>query len=226
MKKLLEYFTIFEYLLWSASVLTIVLCHFIFGGDVMTLWASVIGISALVFCAKGHPLGQALIILFSIFYGYISYTFSYYGEMITYLGMSAPMALWALIAWLKNPYEKGRAEVRVNAVAKKEWIFVFSLTSAVTAVFCPVLYILNTNNIVFSTISVSTSFLAVYLTARRSPYYALAYAANDAVLIILWTYAALFDFSYVGVVICFGAFLLNDIYGFANWMKIKKRQAQ
>lgn len=43
----------------------------------------------------------------------------------------------------------------------------------------------NTANIIPGTISVTTSFVAVYLTFRRSPYFALAYAANDVVLIVL-----------------------------------------
>lgn len=40
-------------------------------------------------------------VVFSILYGVISFTFAYYGEMITYLGMTAPMAVVALVSWLK-----------------------------------------------------------------------------------------------------------------------------
>ena len=83
----------------------------------------------------------------------------------------------------------------------------------------------NTANILPSTLSVTTSFLAVYLTFRRSPYFALAYAANDIVLIILWILASLYDVRYVSVVVCFVAFLVNDIYGYLSWQKMKKRQA-
>lgn len=32
-------------------------------------------------------------VLFSLLYGIISYAFAYYGEMITYLGMTMPMAV-------------------------------------------------------------------------------------------------------------------------------------
>lgn len=39
----------------------------------------------------------------------------------------------------------------------------------------------NTANIVPSTISVTTSFIAVYMTLRRNPFFALGYAANDVV---------------------------------------------
>ena len=69
-------------------------------------------------------------------------------------------------------------------------------------------------------------FLAVYLTCRRSPYFALAYAANDIVLIVLWVMASLYDVRYVSVVVCFVAFFANDIYGYLSWQKMKKRQAE
>lgn len=72
----------------------------------------------------------------------------------------------------------------------------------------------------------TTSFLAVYLTFRRSPYFALAYAANDIVLIILWILASLYDIRYVSVVVCFIAFFANDIYGFVSWRKMKTRQQE
>ena len=72
----------------------------------------------------------------------------------------------------------------------------------------------------------TTSFIAVYLTFRRSPYFALAYAGNDIVLIVLWIMASIYDMKYVSVVVCFVAFLLNDIYGFFSWRKMEKRQAK
>ena len=72
----------------------------------------------------------------------------------------------------------------------------------------------------------TTSFLAVYLTFRRSPGYALGYAANDVVLIVLWVLAALADPAYVSVAVCFAAFLVNDLYGFFSWRKMECRQRE
>lgn len=129
-------------------------------------------------------------IIFSLLYGVISYAFSYYGEMITYLGMTAPMALFALITWLKNPYRGNRAEVAVNRIGKWELCGMYVLTAVVTVGFYFILDYFETANMIPSTLSVTTSFIAVYLTFRRSPYFALAYAANDVVLIVLWTLAA------------------------------------
>ena len=99
-------------------------------------------------------------------------------------------------------------------------------TAMVTVLFYYILKYFHTANIVPSTLSVTTSFLAVYLTFRRSPYFAIAYAANDLVLIVLWVLASLQDTRYISVVACFAAFYANDIYGYISWQKMKKRQEQ
>ena len=97
---------------------------------------------------------------------------------------------------------------------------------AVTCIFYFILEYFNTANIIPSTLSVTTSFLAVYLTFRRSPYFALAYASNDIVLIALWILASMHDVRYISVVACFVAFLVNDIYGFISWRNMKIRQQE
>ena len=163
-------------------------------------------------------------ILFSLLYGLISYTFSYLGELITYLGMTAPMALIALNSWLRNPYQGNRAEVTVNQITPGEMDGMLALTLLVTVGFYFILDHFETANILPSTLSVSTTFAAVYLTFRRSPYFALAYAANDVVLIVLWTLAAMENISYLSVLICFVMFLVNDLYGFISWKRMEKRQ--
>lgn len=83
----------------------------------------------------------------------------------------------------------------------------------------------DTAKLLPGTLSVTTSFAAVFLTFRRSPYFALAYAANDAVLILLWVLASMTDSSYISVAVCFCAFLANDIYGYISWRKMKIRQS-
>ena len=225
MKKLLNYFTKAEIILWVSSVL-MTIGSFLISGDEGWLGfiASLIGVTALILCAKGNPICQVLMIIFCLMYTYISYTFSYYGEMITYACMSLPMAAFSLISWLRNPFKGNKAEVKVGKLKNKEHIFMVLLTSAVTVAFYFILKAFNTANLIPSTFSVATSFGAAYLTFRRNPYYALWYAANDIVLIILWTLAAMKDISYISVIMCFVTFLANDIYGFISWKKMEKRQ--
>ncbi len=221
----MKYFTKLEMTLWSCSVILILISFVVFDREsYMTLAASLIGVTSLIFSAKGNPIGQFLMVVFSLLYGVISYTFAYYGEMITYLGMTMPMAIFALVSWLRNPYNGKRSEVKVNDIGKKETVFMWVLSVLVTVLFYFILDTFHTANIVPSTLSVTTSFVAVYLTFRRSPYFALAYAANDIVLLVLWALASAEDIRYISVFVCFAAFLVNDLYGFWNWRKMKKRQ--
>ena len=225
MKKLTTYFSKGELILWGSSAGLILISFFLFDRvNFMTLAASLIGTTSLIFNAKGNPIGQALMIVFSLLYGVISYTFSYFGEMITYLGMTGPMALFALISWLRNPYNGNHAEVAVNRLENKELAFLYVMTALVTFGFYFILDHFDTANMIPSTLSVTTSFIAVYLTFRRSPYFALAYAANDVVLIVMWMLAAAEDISYLSVIICFLMFLVNDLYGFISWKRMEKRQ--
>ena len=223
--KIFGYFTVGEVVLWGLSQLFILLSFFLFDGkEYLTLASSLLGTTSLIFCAKGNPIGQLLMLIFSAFYGFISWGFAYYGEMITYLGMTAPMAAFSLVAWLKNPYKGNKAEVKVARLSAKEIVFAFLLTGLITFAFYFILQAFDTANLLPSTLSVSTSFLAVYLTFRRSPYYALAYAANDIVLIALWLLAVLEDIGYLSVLVCFVVFLVNDLYGFFNWLRMRKAQ--
>lgn len=220
----LKGFTKRDFFLWGGSVALIAAAFLAFDREnFLSPAASIVGVTSLIFIAKGNPLGQALTIVFSVFYGIISFSFGYYGEMMTYLGMTAPMAGAAMVSWLKNPY-KDSAEVAVNSLKPRELWIMLPLAAAVTAAFYFLLRALGTANLLPSTISVTTSFLAVYLLFRRSPFYALAYAANDIVLMVLWAMAAAEDISYFSVLICFVVFLANDVYGFFSWIKMRKRQ--
>ena len=216
----------FEICLWLTSVIVVVLSYVLSGFEGLgNTICSLVGVTALIFVAKGHVLGMILCIVFAAGYGVIALHFRYYGELITYAGMTLPMNVFALISWIKNPYGDSR-EVKVAAMSKQQVALVWLSALVVTAVFYFILKALDTPNLLPSTISVTTSFLAVALTYFRSPYYALAYAANDVVLIVLWTIACFTDTSYIPVVICFVMFFANDIYGLYNWKKMQKRQQE
>lgn len=215
---------VFEWILFLTSVVTIIVSYFISGnGALLEMIASLIGVTALIFVAKGLIIGQALTVVFSVFYGIISLSFNYWGEMITYLFMSAPIALLATIEWIRHPY-KNTDVVEVNKVTKKHIITMCVLATVTTVGFYFVLKALDTPNLLFSTLSVTTSFCAAYLTYLRSPYYGIGYSLNDVVLIVLWVLASIKDISYLPMVLCFVMFLLNDLYGFYNWRRLRKVQ--
>ncbi len=214
----------FELSLWIASVLVCIGAYILSGGgDRLTLVSSLIGVTALIFVSKGYVLGQVLTVVFAVFYGIVSFFFRYYGEMITYLCMTAPIAALSVISWLRHPY-KNTKEVKVAHLTKKQLAVMVILAVLVTIIFYFILDALGNANMFFSTISITTSFIASYLTFYRSPYYALAYAANDVVLIVLWVLATAENISYLPMILCFIMFLANDLYGFYNWQRIEKKQ--
>ncbi|MBO5415500.1 MAG: nicotinamide mononucleotide transporter [Clostridia bacterium] len=218
--------TKFELTLWICSIFLVTLSFLIsVEKNPLTLIASLIGVTALIFTAKGYLLGQILIVVFSVFYGIISLRQQYYGEMITYLGMSSPIAILAAVSWFKNPYKNSR-EVTVSKPSKKQLALMFSLSAIVTIIFYFILRALGNASLIVSTFSVTTSFIAAYLTFLRSPYYALGYALNDIVLIILWSIAAISAPENLPMLICFAVFLVNDLYGFINWCRMEKRQRE
>jgi len=213
-----------ELFLWLSSVSAVLLSYIALpSGNVLCLIASLVGVTALIFVAKGYVIGQVLTVIFSIMYGIISFEMRYFGEMITYLGMTAPVAVLAVIEWMRHPF-KGSREVKVRRLSGKHYFVMFILTGIITIMFYFILRYFDTANLFLSTVSVATSFIASYLTMMRSPLYGIGYGMNDIVLILLWLLAFLEDQSYSPVLICFFVFLINDIYGFFNWRNIEKKQ--
>mgnify|MGYP004459248195 FL=1 len=211
-----------EWILWMGSLAIVILSNLLSTDrDVLTLVSACVGITSLIFAAKGNVWAQILMVIFSILYGLISWQFRYWGEMITYIGMTMPMAVWSTITWIKNPSESGQ-EVAIQKLTRKHVAGIAAAGVIVTAVFYMILKALDTPNILFSTISITTSFLAASLTMLRSSYYALGYASNDIILIVMWVLASIKNPAYIPVVVNFIIFFFNDMYGFVSW---KRREA-
>lgn len=220
-------FGLLDLIVWAVSMLAILLSFFLLGNDdYLQLSASLLGACSLILIAKGNVLGQFLSVVFSVMYGIISYFTRYYGEMLTYLGMTAPVAIVAIVSWLRHPFRGNHSEVTVNRLALWEYPLLLLISAAVAAGFYFLLDFLETPNLWWSTVSILTSCLAMLLSIRRSPLYALGYCLNDVVLIVLWSLAARTNLEYVAMVVCFAVFLLNDVYGLVNWLRLRKRQAE
>lgn len=222
--KKLNYFGTFEKLLWLAGVIITIVTSIIGNSGLINCIASLIGVTALIYVAKGNVVGQILMIIFGIMYGIISFNFGYYGESITYMGMTVPMAILATISWIRHPHNGNKHQVAISHLTRQQKIILPIATVAVTVLFYYLLGWLGTASLLVSTLSIATTFIAVYLTYCRSPYYAIAYAFNDIVLIVLWIIASIADLSNLTITVCFALFLVNDIYGYINWKKMHRQQ--
>ena len=216
--------TAFEWGLWLTSItVTVTLYIFFPADDPLSLIASLVGFTCLIFIAKGAILGQILCVIFATMYGITSLRVGYYGEMLTYLLMSAPVAVMAIISWAKHPY-KDTNEVAVREIRRRDLPRLLLATLLVTVIFHFVLRFLGCANLAVSTLSVATSFFAASLAFLRCPWFSLGYIANDIVLVVLWSLMLPKDRSALPMVSCFSLFLLHDLYGFFSWRRMKKRQ--
>ena len=214
----------FEIALWLVS-LVVVFTSYVLSPDkdALSIVFSLIGVTALIFVSKGMVLGQVLSVVFAVGYAIISFSYKYYGEMFTYVFLTAPSAIAAIISWIKNPYKETEV-VKVADLTPKKTALVFALGISVSIGFYFLLGALDTANLIISTVSVLTSFIASAFTYLRSPYYAIAYSLNDVVLITMWILATVERPAYLPMIFCFLMFLVNDLYGFVNWKRLKKEQ--
>jgi nicotinamide mononucleotide transporter PnuC len=227
LKKILKYFTPFEWAMWLGGV-AIIIIGFLLGEDknYLSLTSSILGISCIIFNAKGNVWGQVIAIGFAVTYGALAYTKQYYGEMIIYLALMLPIHIASIVTWLKNKNEKAKhSEVKINTLTKKEIIIASVAGCCLTVGFYFLLKVLNTDNLIVSTISLISSLAAAYLMLRRCEYFALCFVVNDIILIVLWSLKIYSDgISVLPSLLSFIIFLLNDSYSFISWKKIKARQ--
>ncbi len=225
MKNPFKGFTIQEWIIYLSSLIIVLVSNFIGGQvDLINLLCTVMGVTALIFIAKGNVIGQMISVVFGVLYSITAIKYRYYSEIITYLGMTAPLALISIFTWIKNPYKKGENVVKIRLLTLNEGLFLTGLTLVVTTIFFFVLKHLETPNLFVGTVSIATSFVASYLMVRRISYYAIAFMCNDVVLIVLWVLASFDDLTYLSMVACFLTFLVNDLYAFTRWKIREKKQ--
>jgi len=215
---------------WQEAILLIVelaiplILYFVFKcDDYQNLLGAQLGIISIFFLAKASLIGIVLSLLFSLFYAITSLNFQYYGEAIIYFAFMIPLGIISGVIWFINRF-KGTTEVAILSTKKIDFMIGPIASVILTFGLFWLLRYLGTENIITSTLSLFTSFLALYFQIKRSRFTQLFYAANDIVLITLWTLATIEDISYIPIVSCFVFLLVNDLYGFFNWTRIKKRQ--
>lgn len=225
MKKFLKDWKWQELLLLTISALTITII-FILSKDknIISYIVSILGITSVMMCSKGLFYAPVIDFVYYILYIIMSFQQKYYGEVFIFIFIMIPLSVSTLVVWFKNK-NKDSSTVKINKISKREWIILFIVCLIIPLVFYYVLKILNTSQLIVSTLSIVTSVFASYLLLRRSSYYAIGYILNDIVLIILWSLT--FNngnLSNLPLVISLCVYLINDFYGLFRWKKQEKEQ--
>lgn len=225
-KRFLKYFTITEWILWLTSI-TVITVGFAVGSErsVLSYLSSLAGVTCVIVNAKGNVLGQAVSIVFAVLYAIYAYQQRYFGEMLIYICLMLPIHIASIISWMRNKFNGNAHEVKINSLSPLEYALTALGAAATTVAFYFILQALNTDNLIVSTISLTTSITAAYLMLRRCEFFSLCFIVNDIVLIVLWSMKlTTAGTSVLPSVIAFSMFLINDAYCFISWQRIKRRQ--
>jgi nicotinamide mononucleotide transporter PnuC len=179
---------------------------------------------SVIFLAKGWVVAPIVGIVYSVLYAILAAYSRFYGEVIV-LVVLIPINVATIISWLKNKDKSKESQVIVNKISKKEYLYLLLATGVLSVAMYYLLLILNTSEVMVSTIALLATLIATYLSYRRSAYYAVAYLIADGIRVGLWC-ISLFqgESMHLPTMLCFVMFIVSDIYGLIHWDREKNRQ--
>lgn len=221
---MLKNWTTFEKIFLLIGTILAIILTFAFKGTWIDLGYTLLYFWTALLLAKGKYSCYIVGIISTFFYAFVSYSNSYYGEVIIAMCCTLPLMVMGLINWLKHQDDTNI--VIIKEITKKELILVLLSQAVMFIGYYYLLKSFNTNNLLVSTFSIVASIIATYLTARRSEYGFIGFIINDIILIILWSIPVLKgNTNIIPVLLCPVLLFINDTYGVYNWKKIKNKQA-
>jgi nicotinamide mononucleotide transporter PnuC len=225
-KKFITYFNKIEWSLLICGLLCVTIGFVVTPEkNIFSYLSSVAGITCVIINSKGNVWGQVVAITFGVLYGICAYQQHYYGEMLIYFCLMIPIHIFSIVSWLRHKFNGKKHEVEVNNLKPLEYVLVFVGAAVVTVAFYFLLRALNTDNLIISTISLTTSITAAYFMLRRCEFFSICFVFNDIILIVLWSLKLFSEgFSLLPSVLAFVIFLFCDTYCYLSWRTMKKRQ--
>lgn len=215
--------TTFEKIFLILGTIIAFVLTFIFKGTWIDLGYTLLYFWTALLLAKGKYSCYIIGIISTFFYAFVSYSNSYYGEVIIAMCCTLPLMVIGLVNWLKH--QDSTNTVIIKEITKKELIIVLISQVVLFYGYYSLLKFFNTNNLIVSTFSVIASVIATYLTARRSEHGFVGFIINDIILIVLWSIPVINgNTNIIPVLLCPTLLLINDIYGVYNWKRIKNKQ--
>jgi nicotinamide mononucleotide transporter PnuC len=226
-KKIVTYFTKIEWTMYLAGLICITIGFAVSPEkNVLSYLSSLSGITCVLLNSKGNVWGQVVAIVFGVLYGICAYFERYYGEMLIYFFLMIPIHIFSIVSWIRHKFNGKKHEVAVNTLKIPEYIFTFIGAVVVTVGFYFLLSFLNCDNLLISTISLTTSITAAYFMFRRCELFSVCFIFNDIILIVLWSLkVSSVGLSLLPSVLAFVIFLIFDSYCYLSWRNMKRRQS-
>lgn len=223
MREFLKSLTKFEILLILSICLINVYLGFVDGGnDCIGLIACITGVICVVMTAKGHISCYYFGIINILAYIYIAYMSKFYGEVMLNGLYYIPMQFIGIYMWKKNMNES--TNIVKSKTMNVKHIVLLALTSIIAILaYSFLLKKLDGNLPLIDATSTVLSVFAMYLSVKRFAEQWLLWIVVNIVTVAMWIFALINGgVNSMVMIVMWGAYLLNAIYGYMNWKKLAK----
>lgn len=219
MKKLINYFTTFEW----ALVLGMVLANIITGGfsDWLGATVSITGVLTVVLVAKGKMANFYFGIVNVALYAVMAYQWQLYGEVMLNALFYLPTQFWGLYLWKKH-YDNGADEVVARKLTREQVLKLALASCLAIVVYANILgWIGGATPYLDATSTVLSIFGQLLMLFAFSANWVLWIIVN-VVSVLMWAIPALTgDPGAVSMLLMWTAYLINSVYGYVNWKKLE-----
>lgn len=225
LKKIISQIKWFEYVYMSIFLAVLVALSVIFKSSWLVTCNSVFGVISVFFIAKGLVVGNVIGIVQLAVYAVVSFQNRYYGEIFVSLAILLPCYIAAIFTWTRNRNKNNDVVQVIQKISLKEWLVASAAMAAISVAMFFVLKALHTDNLYFSWGSVVLCLIANYLVIRRSEYNFIFFLISNIATIALWLSVVLKgDLSYIPIIANYFMFMILNLSGVVNWIKIKSGQ--
>ncbi|SDK81414.1 nicotinamide riboside transporter PnuC [Natronincola ferrireducens] len=193
------------------------------GDNLMALISGITGVIGVVLCAKGKISTYFFATINVTLYAYICWGNNLYGEVMLNSLYFLPMNVVGFLLWRKNKGDSGDIICR-KLTPKQIGMMISGLTIAVF-IYWKFLVYLGGNLALIDAMTTIVSVVALILQVTRYAEQWLLWIVVNITSIIMWILLLGSDTSAVTMVVMWGAYLLNSIYGYYNWVKLSKEEA-
>ncbi len=231
-KNFFKGFNLYDKIFLPTALIAIIVVSIVFKCDALSIIYSIVGILAVFCLSKGFFFAPIVLIAMYALYAAQSYLQGLYGEMIVSLVIVVPLQAYAFIYWIVKKRKGAQLadKMIMRRLCWKEWV---SIAAAVVAVMTGAYFMLkafNTKFLLLSTASLAISLVANYLTMRGSKFQFIAYIIVNLICLAMWILPLASGqtngSNFVPIAVSMVAYLVNNIYGFTNWLKLEKAQKQ
>ena len=220
MEKVFKDWTMFEKLWLGIFTLINIYLFFAWSDTVVGLLTSLTGMVCVVLTARGKISNYYFGIVNVILYAYLAYNQSYYGEVMLNLLYFLPFQFIGIYIWGKHKNENN--VVKVKTMSNKLRLLLGVIATFGVIGYGLFLQYLNGSLPYVDSISTVFSVIAMVLMAKRYVEQWILWIIVDVVSIIMWLIVFLQNGNDVSILLMWSAYLVNAVYGFYNWNKLRE----